>query len=182
VTRRKSRYAVGQHPNSRKAIEGRVAPPAPFGNQRAAKSHAHSKPDKFIKEIEEARRLLIEGLSDRAPIKGSDGRPHPADEPTIEQAAIAVGRVRAIDNYLALNGYLDEDGNPRPALEALDKAQRRATDLLDRLGMNPRSRAALGVDLVRAADLATAMSEPDPERRRGLLTEAGLPPEEAEDE
>ncbi len=47
-------------------------------------------------------------------------------------------------------------------------------DQLDALGMTPRSRAKLGLDLARAADLATAMSEPDPVKRERLLREAGV--------
>jgi phage FluMu gp28-like protein len=56
----------------------------------------------------------------------------------------------------------------------LSKCSRNLAELLDRLGMSPRSRAALGVDLARTVDLATAMSEKDPDMRRELLREAGL--------
>jgi hypothetical protein len=49
-----------------------------------------------------------------------------------------------------------------------------ALDLAESLGMTPRSRARLGLDLSRTVDLATAMSEPDDERRAELLREAGL--------
>ena len=53
--------------------------------------------------------------------------------------------------------------------------RREASDYLDALGMTPRSRAKLGLDLVRAApDMATIMSEPDPERKRALAAEAGV--------
>jgi len=40
--------------------------------------------------------------------------------------------------------------------------------------MTPRSRARLGLDLARTTDLATAMSESDPDRRARLLAEAGF--------
>ncbi|MGH2993753.1 MAG: hypothetical protein ACRDL1_09475 [Solirubrobacterales bacterium] len=40
--------------------------------------------------------------------------------------------------------------------------------------MNPRDRAAHGLDLARRIDLASAMSEPDPDRRAELLREAGV--------
>jgi hypothetical protein len=48
-------------------------------------------------------------------------------------------------------------------------------DWLDSLGMTPRSRARLGADLVRTVSMADAMSEPDPERHRQLMREAGVP-------
>ena len=52
--------------------------------------------------------------------------------------------------------------------------RREAADYLDALGMTPKSRAKLGLDLQRTVDLASAMSEPDAERRAELLREAGI--------
>jgi hypothetical protein len=40
--------------------------------------------------------------------------------------------------------------------------------------MNPASRLKMGLDLARGIDLASAMSEPDPERRAELLRQAGI--------
>jgi hypothetical protein len=45
--------------------------------------------------------------------------------------------------------------------------------------MTPRSRAKLGVDLAGVVDVATAISEPDPNRRAELMREAGLPEDES---
>ena len=70
----------------------------------------------------------------------------------------------------------------KPAVRYLEQATRTADRLLTVLGMNPRSRAALGLDLARATDLATAMSEPDPDRRAALMSEAGVPLEEGADD
>lgn len=78
-----------------------------------------------------------------------------------------------MDDWLAKHGLIDKRGRVRPAADYLEKATRTLDRLLDNLGMNPRSRAKLGLDLQRNVDLATAMSEPDPERRRQLLAEAG---------
>jgi hypothetical protein len=64
------------------------------------------------------------------------------------------------------------------ALELWSRAVTRLGRELDALGIGPAARARLGVDVARIADLATAMSEPDPERRRVLLREAGLDEEE----
>jgi hypothetical protein len=56
----------------------------------------------------------------------------------------------------------------------LERASKTLMQALDSLGMTPRSRAALGLDIARGIDLAQAMSEPDPEKRRELLRRAGL--------
>ena len=56
----------------------------------------------------------------------------------------------------------------------------RASDYLDALGMTPQSRAKLGLDLARTTDLATAMSEPNDDRRAELLREAGIDEEDSD--
>jgi hypothetical protein len=80
-----------------------------------------------------------------------------------------------MDEWLAGHGYVDPvTHEPRPVVAALEKATRTLDGLLDKLGMNPRSRAALGADLARTVDLATAMSERDPAKRQDLLRQAGV--------
>ena len=65
-------------------------------------------------------------------------------------------------------------GIPRPAVEFERRLRAEARDHAAELGLTPRSRAALGLDLARSIDLATAMSEPDPAVRASLLRRAGL--------
>lgn len=73
------------------------------------------------------------------------------------------------------HGWRDhKTGNPRPVLDVEARLRREALDYAEALGMTPRSRARLGLDLVRTVDMATAMSELDPDRRREQLREAGL--------
>jgi hypothetical protein len=84
-------------------------------------------------------------------------------------------RLDDVNAYLAARGYLDGNGNVRPAAELAGRMRREASDYLDALGMTPKSRAKLGLDLQRTVDLASAMSEPDDKRRAGLLREAGVP-------
>lgn len=76
--------------------------------------------------------------------------------------------------YLSNYGHTDSRGRFRPEVDALGKATTRLLGALERLGMTPAGRARLGLDLARTADLATAMSEPDPERRAALMAEAGI--------
>jgi hypothetical protein len=65
-------------------------------------------------------------------------------------------------------------GKAHGIFERLERWERAASQEEDRLAISPLTRAKLGLDLAKAADLATAMSEPDPERRRRLMREAGF--------
>ena len=152
MTKRK-RYARGHHPNSRKNLRKTPPPPAPPGNKRALRHGARAKPE-ALPGLAQARQDLYRALAERVPVRADDGGAHPADEPTIEQAAIALARVRSIDAWLARHGVIDREGNVRPAVAALEKTQATAADLLDKLGLNPRSRVALGLDIARGFDLA----------------------------
>ena len=127
--------------------------------------------DPLLAEIEAA-------LAEDLPIKDANG-----DVPAPDRSSGARGATRSRSAqrrsaFLALHGDGDERGNLRPAFLELGKAVEHAARMLDRLGCSPRARAALGLDLARATDLATAMSEPDPERKRRLMSEAGVPLEE----
>ena len=52
-------------------------------------------------------------------------------------------------------GLFDQkSGAARPALDIERRLRREAAEYLDALGMTPRSRARLGVDLTQARDLA----------------------------
>jgi hypothetical protein len=120
---------------------------------------------------------IRDALADAAPVRDQAGELPAADEATV-LAARALCRVRRVEAWCDMHGYLDErTGDVKPAVRYLEQATRTANELLASLGMNPRSRMRLGVDLQRI-DLASAMSEEDPERRAELLREAGLEPEE----
>jgi hypothetical protein len=60
-------------------------------------------------------------------------------------------RLENVNSYLTAHGYLDDAGDVRPAADLAGRLRREAADYLDALGMSPRSRAKLGVDVSRAA-------------------------------
>ena len=66
--------------------------------------------------------------------------------------------------YLAAHGYLDPKGGVRPAAELAGRMHREAADYLDALGMTPRARARLGLDLQHTVDRATARNTEDDDR------------------
>src|SRR5947209_20337120 len=75
-----------------------------------------------------------------------------------------------------IHGPLDCTGKPRFASLWERRLTATATKQLSALGMTPQARARIGVDVAPVADLARALSHPDPATRSRLLAEAGLTP------
>lgn len=126
--------------------------------------------DPIVREVEAA-------LAVDLPLLNPDGSVPGADRFTVELTAVALLRVRRCFAYLALHGDVDEQGRLRSEVDGLGRAVEHAAKMLDRLGCSPRSRAALGLDVARTAqvvDAATALSEPDPALRARLLVQAGV--------
>ncbi len=151
----------------------RTGPKAPKGNTRSVVHHGRTK-RAVIPGTDEARAEIVEALAAAAPVRDTDGGLPAADAAIVELAARELARIRNVDDWLAQRGVLDRRGHVRPAAGYLEKATSTLDRLLTSLGMNPRSRAVLGLDLARQKDLASAMSEPDPVKRERLLREAGV--------
>lgn len=106
-------------------------------------------------EIEDEERRVLEALEADAPLRDPDGGLPAADGVAVRLLASCLVRLQRVEAYLTAHGFLDEKGEPRPVLEVEAKLRRDALDAAEALGMTPRSRARLGLDLVRAAE-ATA--------------------------
>ena len=129
-------------------------PPAPpAGNTRNLRHGAHARQATLIAADAWEGRIYHE-LEAEAPLRGADGGLPPADRQAVELLAKCLARLQAVAGYLDLHGPLGEDGTPRPALDAEGRLRREAGEYLDRLGMTPRARAALGLDITRQRDLA----------------------------
>lgn len=147
--------------------------PAESGNRLAVThgGYASIAPDKLDEKVLE----LFNALAADAPLRGIDGGLPQADAAQVRLAADCMCRLDSIAEYVATFGVFDpETAELRPALALETRLRRELADHLDALGMTPRSRAKLGLDLARTVDLATAMSEPDPETRRAMLKQIGL--------
>lgn len=70
--------------------------------------------------------------------------------------AEALCRLESVAEYLNRRGWETDDGEPRPAVEVERRLRVEVADHLDALGMTPRSRAKLGLDLSRGFDLAAS--------------------------
>jgi hypothetical protein len=154
----------------------RPAPAAPRGNRRGMSHGGYATIARD--RLEAKQREVFDALAADAPLPdaGDELPRHYAAH--VALLAEVLRRLDDVNAYLAARGYLDGQGNVRPAAELTGRMRREASDYLDALGMTPKSRAKLGLDLQRTVDLASAMSEPDDERRAEPLAEAGLEPEE----
>ena len=108
------------------------------------------------------------------PVRGANGEPPVYDLALCELAARELARIRQIDAWLDVHGLFGRGPKLRPAVEYRLKAAKLLAELLDRLGMTPRSRAQLGLDLAKTVNIADAMGEKDPVRRREMFRELGV--------
>jgi hypothetical protein len=125
-------------------------------------------------------REIFDALAEDAPLREADGSLPAADVLAVELLAETLCRRENLRSHLADFGWRDQETKePRTALLDLERRLRKeAATYLDQLGMTPRSRARLGLDLVRTVDLSRAMSEPDPAKRREMMLAAGVDPDD----
>jgi phage terminase small subunit len=97
-------------------------------------------------------RAVTDALAQDAPVRDVDGGLPAADAVVVRQLGEALCRLDDISAYLQRRGWEDESGRPRPVLEYEGRLRGHVLDLLRELGMTPKSRAALGLDLMRAAE------------------------------
>jgi hypothetical protein len=127
--------------------------PVPGGNRIAETHGAYSQIAKA--ELDGKLAEIHDALALDAPVREVDGGLPAADGPVIRLAAEALCRLDRIGEYLERRGWQDDSGKPRPVLDYEARLRGHALDLLKELGMTPASRAKLGLDLVRTADLAS---------------------------
>jgi hypothetical protein len=165
--RRKKKRGGGaaRNPNSLANLRrgpgpGPPLPPPPKGNTRSLRHGGRA--EVTIPGLDAARRDIYDRLAASAPVRGPEGELPAADEATVALAARALARHRSVDNWLAAHGVLDEKtGEPKKAVYYAESSARTADGLLAKLGMNPKDRAALGLDIARTShfDLARHWAE-----------------------
>jgi hypothetical protein len=130
----------------------RNAPAAPDGNQRAIK-HGAYRAVLDAADLHEAEQRIFAALAEDAPVR-DHGQLPAADTAAVRLLADVLVRLDDLRAYLRRRGI--EDGKGRLRTSALDLERRlriEAADHAAALGMTPRSRAALGLDLVRTSSL-----------------------------
>lgn len=138
-------------------------PPAPAGNQRARRHGGYAT---VARERLDAKALAVfEALAADAPLRDqADGGLPAADAAIVRLLAECLCRLEDVGAYLRDHGLLTEAGEPRSCLDLERRLRIEAADYLDALGMTPRSRVRLHIDVQRGFDLALAMSAITDER------------------
>lgn len=122
-----------------------VTPP-PVGTRRVHGAYAALAPERVDAKVRE----VANALADDAPVRSADGGLPAHDTVVVRQLAECLCRLDDIGDFLRRRGWQDDNGNPRPVLEVEQRLRGHVLDLLRELGMTPKARAALGLDIVRA--------------------------------
>ena len=141
----------------------RNAPPAPGGNRLAVRHGGYAA---IVHERLEAKALeVFDALAADAPLRGPTGDLPAPDVAQVRLLAEALCRLDTVSADVSAFGLLEQRGKRRgqvrPAAELEGRLRREVADHLDALGMSPKSRARLGLDLVRSFDLAAHWEEQD---------------------
>ena len=103
---------------------------------------------------------MFDALAADAPLRDPDGGLPAADSLPVRLLAECLCRLDSVADDLRDHGWRDrESGDPRAAVELERRLRSEALDLAESLGMTPRSRARLGLDLARTEDAVQAAAE-----------------------
>jgi len=134
----------------------RPAPPAPAGNALARRHGGYAAVAR--ERLEEKVLEVFDALAVDAPLRDPDGGLPAADVAQVRLLAEALCRLDTVSADVSAFGLLEQNGKRRgqvrPAAELEGRLRREAADYLDALGLTPKSRARLGLDLQRGFDLA----------------------------
>lgn len=125
----------------------------------------------LFKDVDAEVVELMDALGESVPVRDADGGVPAADQAAVEYAARALKRYRHLSTWCDLHGRIEEKtGKVKPAADYELRAEKSLANALDALGMTPTSRARLGLDLARSADLAMEWAaESDRERRAKVI-------------
>jgi hypothetical protein len=166
-------------PEKRARQLANLQPGAGAGDGGLQRARAHGGYAALLPERLEQKTLEIYGaLAADAPLRDGAGGLPAHDTVAVALLAQCLCRLETVAADIAMHGMLEQrgkrKGQVRPAAELEGRLRREASGYLDALGCTPKSRLAMGLDLVRTVDLATAMSEVNPERRNERMRELGL--------
>lgn len=132
------------------------------------------------RKVDPLARELVEQVAGDLDYLAAD----PSYRPALWAWARAEARVQLLSEYIDEHGPLEADGTPRPALDALHRFERLASEARARLGLDPLSRARLGRDVTSAqfdlAKLWQQQDEAEQAARAAETAEDGSDPEAGE--
>lgn len=149
-----------RHPNSLGNLKRGENPPRD-GHLPALRHGGYARV--AAERLDEKAREVFDALAADAPMQDTGGLPA-ADAALVRLAAEVLCRLDDVGANVRDFGLFDQEtGAIRPVVELESRLRREAADHLDALGMSPRSRARLGVDVARAQhfDLARHWADED---------------------
>lgn len=138
-------------PAKAQAMVAAASVPEP-GNRRAVSHGAYAAV--LADRLADKEAVIYRALSADAPLRSVEGELPKHDAVQVSLLATCLCRLDTVGEYLAEHGLMDRKGNVRPAVDLERHLRKEAATYLDAMGMSPRSRAALGVDLSALPDLA----------------------------
>ena len=145
---------LAKDPARRQAQLANLRRPPDLGNSYTRK---HGASATVAENVREAKAQAVFGaLAADVPVK-DDGALPATDGVAVRLLADTLCRLDSIGAYLAARGWQDDEGKPRPVLDYEAKLRAHALDLCESLGMTPRSRAKLGLDLRKLQTPAEAL-------------------------
>ncbi len=123
--------------------------PAAEGNRQAV---THGGFAAIARErLEEREREVYEALSEDLPLREPDGSAPRADAVVVSMFATVLCRLDDVADYHRRRGIETAKGHLRNSVEIEGRLRREALDFAESLGLTPRSRVRLGLDLARGA-------------------------------
>jgi hypothetical protein len=136
-------------------------------NPAGGRPPAHGAYAVIARERLEKREADVFGaLASDAPLRNADGSLPGADAVLVRLLAECLCRLDSVASYLRDRGMIDDAGNVRPAVEVEGRLRREAADHAEALGMSPRARSKIGMDLIRAEVAAQSVGADREARER----------------
>ena len=129
------------------------------------------------KNMEAKQRVVLDALAEDAPLRDHDGGLPSSDTVIVSLLAECLCRLESVSTYIRDQGWLNsKSGEPSTVLDIEARLRKESSDYLDALGMTPRSRVRLGLDLSRSFDLAQHWAQEDAQKSDYLQEPLEAPP------
>ncbi len=151
---------LSEKPGARARQLANLRPGAGAGDGGLARARSHGAYAAITEaHLHDEELRVYEALAADAPVRADDGGLPREDTLIVRQLAESLVRLQRITTHLVAKGIERDDGSLRPAVELELRVRGHVLDLCRELGMTPKSRAALGVDLVRVANAGDRLQE-----------------------
>jgi hypothetical protein len=131
----------------------KTPPPTPEGNRRAVKHGGYAAVAR--ERLDAHVRSIYEALAADVPLRDGRGELPAADHALVVLLAKCLARLEDVEANVSAYGVLDESTDDvRPAAKLERELRAEAASYLDRLGMSPKARVAIGVAVAQGMTAA----------------------------